>query len=91
MRFVKNQAGNIEETRYAYVGSSENNWLTVTKDYVEEEKIQEKKKRAPNPLRDLEGNRDLDGNQDRQLSVAVLSQENTQPWAEVQHPFHRVV
>ena len=69
MRFVKNQAGNIEETRYAYVGSSENNLLTVTKDYVEEEKIQEKKKRAPNPLRDLEGNRDLDGNQDRNTTI----------------------
>ena len=26
-----------------------------------------------------------------QLSVAVLSQENTQPWAEVQHPFQSSV
>jgi len=44
VRFVKNQAGNIEERRYAYVGSSENNWLTVTKDYVEEEKYRKRKK-----------------------------------------------
>jgi hypothetical protein len=59
---VINQVEKIGETRYSYVGSSENNLLKVRERLCRGGKNTGKEKRAPNPLRDLDGNQDRSNN-----------------------------